>query len=115
MRTRRSRNGAVRLPAAAWAFAGALMLSLTLPSVAAAQSDCGEYISGGPNNPASGALLGTRLITQNLGGGINVSGGGVSGGISGGGTSTFYVGVYWMEGEGPRAFRCDSYEPWGLL
>ena len=115
MRTRRSRNGTVRLPAAAWAFAGALMLSLTLPSVAAAQSECGEYISGGPSNPASGTLMGSRVITQNLGGGVSVSGGGVSGGISGGGTATFHVGVYWMEGEGLQAFRCDSYEPWGLL
>ena len=114
MRTRRSRNGTVRLPAAAWAFAGALMLSLTLPSVAAAQSECGEYISGGPSNPASGVLLGTRLITQNLGGSISVSGGGVSGGIGGGGTASFYVGVYLMDDGRRLAFRCDIYEPWGL-
>lgn len=114
MRTRRSRRTAWPL-AVAWAFAGALALSLTQPTVAAAQSACSEYISGGPGNPASGTLVGYRLITQNLGGGINVSGGGVSGGISGGGTSTFYVGVYRMHDDGLAAFRCDSYEPWGLL
>ncbi len=115
MRTRRSRNGTVRLPAAAWAFAGALMLSLTLPSVAAAQSECGEYISGGPSNPASGALLGSRLITQNLGGGANINVGVASGGISGGGTATFYVGVYLMDDGRRRHFRCDAYEPWGFF
>ena len=114
MRTRRNSRAAWPL-AVAWAFAGALALSLAKPSVAAAQSECSEYISGGPSNPASGTLLGSRLIKQNLGGSVSVSGGGVSGGISGGGTATFYVGVYLMEGEGRQAFRCDSYEPWGLL
>ncbi len=114
MRTRRNSRAAWPL-AVAWAFAGALALSLANPSVAAAQSECSEYISGGPSNPASGTLLGSRLITQNLGGSVSVSGGGVSGGISGGGTATFYVGVYLMHHGRRDEFRCDSYEPWGLL
>lgn len=100
MRTRRSRNGTVRLPAAAWAVAGALMLSLTLPSVAAAQSECAEYISGGPNNPASGTLMGSASVTLSFG---------ASAGLTASFSTTFNVGVYDMDGRPPMYVRCDNY------
>ena len=47
-------------------FAGALALSLVRPSEAAAQSECGKYLSGGPNYPASGTLLGSQIETASI-------------------------------------------------
>ena len=105
MRTRRSRNGTVRLPAAAWAFAGALMLALALPSVAEAQSDCAPYISGGPDNPASGTLMGSQSVTLNFG---------VGAGVSLGFSVTFNLGVYRMDDDHPITVRCDSYQQWNF-
>lgn len=104
MRTSRGRRTAGPL-AVAWVFAGALAVALAQPSEAAAQSECAEYISGGPSNPASGRLIGSRLVTVT---------GGVSTGITASVSSRFYVGVYWM-GDHKKSFRCDDYEPWGLM
>ena len=104
MRTRRGRRTSWPL-AVAWAFAGALAVSLAQPSEAAAQSECAPYISGGPSNPASGTLIGSRLVTVS---------GGISTGVTATVSSTFYVGVYRM-GNYKKSFRCDDYEPWGLM
>ncbi len=60
--TRRNRRAEWPL-AMAWVFVGALALSLAQPSKAAAQSECAAYISGGPNYPASGTLVGSRTVT----------------------------------------------------
>lgn len=72
MRTRRNR-GAVWPLAVATAFAGALALSLVQPSEAAAQNECGEYISGGPNYPASGNLVSFQMATISIAVGYGVS------------------------------------------
>lgn len=102
MRKRRNSRRTGLLPVA-WAFAGALALSLAQPSGAAAQSACAPYISGGPSNPASGNLLGSHRVTMTVG---------VSAGLSAGYSISFNVGVYWMEDEGYRRFRCDDYSEW---
>ena len=60
--TRRNRRAEWPL-AVARVFVGALALSLAQPSEAAAQSECAPYISGGPNYPASGKLVGSRTVT----------------------------------------------------
>ena len=71
---RKKRNlGTVWPRAAAWAFAGALALSLVQPSEAAAQSACGKYISGGPNYPASGTLLGSHELPLDFGFGLRLT------------------------------------------
>ena len=80
--TKRNRRAEWPL-AVARVFVGALALSLAQPSEAAAQSECAPYISGGPNHPASGTLVGSRIVTAviPLGLGIRLS---------------FTVGVYGM-------------------
>ncbi len=113
MRTRRSRRTAGPL-AVAWAFAGALALSLAQPSEAAAQSECSEYISGGPNFPASGTLVGSHRVTLNIGAGAGVEGLGLNLGVNGGITVSFNVGVYRMHDDDHRSFRCDDYTEWDL-
>lgn len=102
MRMRRNR-GATWPLALAWAFAGALAVSLAHPSVAAAQSECAPYISGGPDNPASGELRGFQSVTISLGAAF---------GLSVGITATFNVGVYDMDGRPPMFVRCDEYVEW---
>ncbi|MYG18720.1 MAG: hypothetical protein F4208_03925 [Gemmatimonadales bacterium] len=113
MRTRRSARTAGPL-AVAWVFAGALALSLAQPSEAAAQSECGEYISGGPNNPASGTLVGSSRVTLSLGAGAGVEGLGLNLGLNGGITVSFNVGTYRMHNGDDRSFRCDNYTEWDL-
>jgi len=104
MRTRRGRRTAWPL-AVAWAIAGALAISLAQPSVAAAQSECAEYISGGPDNPANGSLIGSQSVTISLGAAF---------GLSVGITATFNVGAYDMDG-GPTIYvRCDKYVEWSF-
>ncbi|WP_420614721.1 hypothetical protein [Candidatus Palauibacter sp.] len=113
MRTRRSRRTAGPL-AVAWVFAGALALSLAQPSEAAAQSECSEYISGGPNYPASGTLLGSQRVTLTIGGDagvdVNVLGFGVNSSI----TVSFNVGAYDTGDDEPLRLRCDDYTEWEL-
>ena len=113
MRTRRN-SRAASLLAVAGAFAGALAVSLAQPSEAAAQSECGEYISGGPRFPASGTLVGSRRVTLTFGGNAGVGGGGLSGGINGSITVSFNVGVYRMHDNSYRHLRCDDYTDWDL-
>ena len=104
MRTRRGRRTAWPL-AVAWAFAGAMAVSLAQPSVAAAQSECAEYISGGPDNPASGELIGFQSVTVSFGAAF---------GLSVGITATFNVGAYDMDGRPPIYVRCDEYVEWSF-
>ena len=107
MRTRRNSRAAWPL-AVAWAFAGALALSVANPSVAAAQSECAPYISGGPDNPAIGTLRGYQAVSLNLGAAF---------GLSVGVTATFYLGVYDMEDRDGRSttyVRCDDYTEWSF-
>ncbi len=104
MRTRRNSRAAWPL-AVAWAFAGALALSLANPSVAAAQSECAPYISGGPDNPASGELVGYQIVSLNLGAVF---------GLSVGITATFNLGVYDMDGRPTTYVRCDDYTEWSF-
>ncbi|MDE2720317.1 hypothetical protein [Candidatus Palauibacter polyketidifaciens] len=79
---RKKRNSCAMGPrAAARIFAGGLALSLVQPSEAAAQSACGKYISGGPDYPASGTLLGSQGFSFDLGFGFRL---------------TFSVGTYRM-------------------
>ena len=113
MRTRRNSRAAWPL-AVAWAFAGALALSLANPSVAAAQSECSPYISGGPNNPMSGTLMGSKHITLTLGADVGAEGKILRGGISGSITESFNVGVYDTGDEHPLEVRCDDYTEWDL-
>ncbi|MXW55319.1 MAG: hypothetical protein F4Z33_10655 [Gemmatimonadales bacterium] len=113
MRTRRGRRTAWPL-AVAWAFAGALAVSLAQPSAAAAQSECGDYISGGRDFPASGTLLGTQRVTLTFGGNAGVGGGGLSGGINGSIAVSFNVGIYRMHDGSHRSLRCDDYTDWDL-
>ena len=113
MRTRRGRRTAWPL-AVAWAFAGALAVSLAQPSVAAAQSECAEYISGGPNNPASGTLRGSKRVTLTIGGETGVNGKVLSVGINGSITETFNVGIYEMDDGYPKEIRCDDYTEWEI-
>lgn len=112
-RTRRGRRTAWPL-AVAWAFAGALAVALSQPSEAAAQSECGEYISGGRSNPASGRLVGSQRITLTFGGNAGVGGKVLSGGINGSITVSFNVGVYRMHGGDYLRLRCDDYTEWDL-
>ncbi len=104
MRTRRGRRTAWPL-AVAWAFAGALAVSLAQPSQAAAQSECAEYISGGPDNPASGSLVGSQSVTISFGAAF---------GLSVGITATFDVGVYRMHDDTTEYVRCDDYTAWSF-
>lgn len=113
MRTRRSR-GTVGPLAVAWAFAGALALSLAQPSEAAAQSECGEYISGGRGNPASGTLVGSSRVTLTFSGNAGAGAAGVNFGLNGGITVSFNVGTYLMHDGGHRSLRCDDYTDWDL-
>ena len=104
-RTRTGRKTAWPL-AVAWAFMGALAISLAQPEAAAAQSECAQYISGGPNNPTNGSLVGYQSVTMSIGASF-----GVNGGIS----ATFYVGVYRMHDDETFYVRCDTYELWSFL
>ena len=113
MGTRRSRRATGPL-AVAWVFAGALALSLAQPSEAAAQSECAEYISGGPGNPASGTLVGSNRVTLNIGAGAGVEGLGLNLGLNGGITVSFNVGIYRMHDGDYRRLRCDDYTEWDL-
>ena len=65
MRTRRNRGGAWPL-GVAWLLAGALALSLAQPSEAAAQDECAPYVTGGPDNPISGRLVGSHTATFSI-------------------------------------------------
>ncbi len=104
MRTRSS--GRTAWPVAvAWAFAGALALSLAQPSEAAAQSECGEYISGGPNNPMSGTLVGSQTVRINVG---------VIPVFPFRLTLTFDAGVYRMDDGSIVYVRCDDHVEWGF-
>lgn len=96
MRTRRNR-GAVWPLAVATAFAAALALSLVQPSEAVAQSECGKYISGGPNYPSSGKLLGSLDIPFSFGVGYGVYF-----------RWTIDVGAYRMHDGSIIYVRCDS-------
>lgn len=90
MRKRRNLS-AVRPRAAAMIVAGALALSLVQPSEAAAQGGCGQYISGGPNNPASGMLVGSRAFSLHFGFGFRL---------------TFSVGTYRMDDASHLHYWC---------
>ncbi|MYA32201.1 MAG: hypothetical protein F4164_02860 [Gemmatimonadales bacterium] len=54
------------------------LFSLAVPTAVEAQSECGEYISGGIDNPITGALVRSQLrtvtATVSLGGNAGVSG-----------------------------------------
>ena len=100
--------------AVAWVFAGALALALAQPSEAAAQSECAEYVSGGPNNPMSGTLLGSQRVTLTIGAGAGVEGLGLNLGLNGGITVSFNVGAYDTGDEEPLRLRCDDYTEWDL-
>ena len=113
MRTRRNSRAAWPL-AVAWAFAGALALSLAQPSEAAAQSECAEYISGGRGNPASGTLVGSQRVTLTIGGNAGAGAAGLSLGVNGGITVSFNVGIYSMHDGDYRRLRCDDYTDWDL-
>ncbi|MCY3598373.1 MAG: hypothetical protein OXN85_00150 [Gemmatimonadetes bacterium] len=113
MMRRRGRRTAWPL-AVAWAFAGALTVSLALPSGAAAQSECAEYVSGGPRKPASGTLVGSQRVTLSFGGNAGVGGKVLSGGINGSITVSFNVGVYRMHDDNHLSLRCDDYTEWDL-
>ena len=102
MRTRRSGRTAWPL-AVAWAFAVALVVSLAQPSEAAAQSECAEYISGGPNNPTNGTLVGSQSVTISFG---------ASAGLTASISATFNVGVYRMHDGDSLYVRCDEYVEW---
>lgn len=104
MRTRRGRTTAWPL-AVAWAFAVALAVSLAQPTVAAAQSECGEYISGGPGNPTNGSLVGYQSVTISLGAAF---------GLSVGIKATFNVGAYLMHDDTTAYVRCDDYTAWSF-
>lgn len=90
---------------------------LAVPAAVEAQSECGEYISGGPDNPITGALIGSQLrtvtTTVSLGGNAGVSGGGSSVGGNAGSSRTttvsFYVGFYRMSDGEIYEVRCDNY------
>jgi len=71
---RKRRNSCAMGPrAAARIFAAGLALSLVQPSEAAAQSECGKYISGGPDYPASGTLLGSQTFSLDFGFGFRLA------------------------------------------
>ena len=109
MRTRRGRRTAWPL-AVAWAFAGALAVSLAQPSVAAAQSECSPYISGGPRQSGERRTEGLpSRVTISFGGETAVDGRILSVGINGIITETFNVGVYRYGWPLHRCtFRCDE-------
>ena len=113
MRTRRNSRAAWPL-AVAWAFAGALALSLANPSVAAAQSECAPYISGGPNNPMSGTLMGSKRVTLTFGADAGADGKVLSAGFRGSIAESFNVGVYNTGDEEPLRLRCDDYTEWQI-
>ena len=78
---------------------------LATPDIARANGDCAEYISGGPSNPRSGSLIGTR--TESITITVGVGGSGISR------TITLTIGVYDMDGEDQhQEVRCDTYEAW---
>lgn len=69
---------------------------------ATADEDCAPYISGGPDNPVSGSLRGTRTVSVTIG--INSVGIVTV-------TVTVTIGVY-DTGDGDMEVRCDTYEEW---
>ena len=81
----------------------AAMFAIVAPQPGSGQEPCADYISGGPNNPASGTLWGSRRVTVTLG---------ISAGLSGGVSISFFVGRYDMGGGEFREVRCDTYEEW---
>ncbi len=113
MRTRRN-SRAARSLAVAWAFAGALAIALAQPSEAAAQSECAEYISGGPNNPLSGHLIGSSRVTLTIGGNIGVDGKVLGAGVNGSITQSFNLGVYQVGRYETLELRCDNYTVWDI-
>lgn len=81
------------------------MLVLAMPEATRADESCAPYISGGPNNPRTGTLRGTRTVSMTFT--VGVGGSGVSY------TITFTVGIYDMDGEDKHlAVRCDTYTEW---
>ena len=89
---RKSRNlGVVGPRAAARILAGVLALSLMQPSEAAAQSECGEYISGGPDHPVTGQLMGSQKFSLDFGFGFRL---------------TFSIGTYRMHDASHLYFWC---------
>ncbi len=86
---------------------------LAVPAAVEAQSDCSEYISGGPGNPINGTLIGTQLRTETITVSEGVSGSaGVVGGNAGGSrtvTVSYYVGIYRMSNRDIYEVRCDNY------
>ena len=58
-------------------------------SSAWATMECADYISGGPNSPLSGQLVGEQLVTEEFGFGVDA---GVHAGLKG--TVEYRVGYY---------------------
>lgn len=95
-------------------FAGlAAVVLLAVPVAVEAQSDCGEYISGGPGNPINVTLIGSQLRTETItvSGGVSGSAGGVGGNAGGSRTITisYHVGFYQMSNGETYEVRCDNY------
>lgn len=84
--------------------ATAVVCFLAYPGEAKAHDECAPYISGGPNNPRSGSLVGTRTVSVTIG---------VNSGAVLTVTVTVTIGVYDMgDGEDEEEVRCDTYETW---
>ena len=68
---------------------------------ASAQSSCARYVSSGEtDDPFSGELVGSSLVTLTIG---------FSAGIEGSYSVTFHVGVYEQADGERRQVRCDNY------
>lgn len=91
----------------------AAFVLLAVPAAVEAQSDCSEYISGGPGNPITGFLIGSQLRTETItvSGGVSGSAGAVGGNAGGSRTVTvsYYVGFYRMSDGDVYEVRCDNY------
>lgn len=93
------------------AYGAAIVLALALlaqPRHAEARMACAPYVSGGPNNPASGALIGSMTVEECAA---------VRGGTSGTGASyeqciTYEVGFYSF-GSYSERLDCRDYSIWG--
>ena len=82
--------------------ASATVFFLTHPGDAKAHEECAPNISGGPDNPVSGSLRGTRTVSVTIG---------VNSGAVVTVTVTVKIGVY-DTGDGEVEVRCDTYEKW---